>query len=170
MAKVPSLFFAPFVSSIMTIEAGWIDFRGHLNMAYYHVLLDRAMNEAFDLIGLQEDLHATRGATTFAAENHIVYHRDLKFGDPVRATAQLIDFDATRLHVYLELRQASEGWLAASAESLFVHADLQTREAVPFPQAIQDNLMVMRAAHARLPKPSDLTQTPGIAKQKSRLN
>jgi acyl-CoA thioester hydrolase len=29
------LFFAPFVSSVMRIEPQWIDYNGHLNMAYY---------------------------------------------------------------------------------------------------------------------------------------
>ena len=44
-------FFAPFVSSVMRVEPGWIDYNGHLNMAYYNVLFDRAVDEAFDLLG-----------------------------------------------------------------------------------------------------------------------
>ena len=31
------VFFAPFVSSLMRVEPGWIDYNGHLNMAYYNV-------------------------------------------------------------------------------------------------------------------------------------
>ena len=42
------LFFAPFVSSIMTVEPAWIDYNGHLNMAYYNVLFDRAVSVAGD--------------------------------------------------------------------------------------------------------------------------
>ena len=37
------LFFAPFVSSVMTVEKDWIDYNGHLNMAYYNVLFDRCL-------------------------------------------------------------------------------------------------------------------------------
>ena len=48
-------FFAPFVSSTMAIEPGWIDYNGHLNMAYYHVLFDRAVDEAFGVVGLGTD-------------------------------------------------------------------------------------------------------------------
>ncbi len=48
-------FFAPFVSSTMAIEPGWIDYNGHLNMAYYHVLFDRAVDEAFGVVGLGPD-------------------------------------------------------------------------------------------------------------------
>ena len=34
---------APFVSSVMQIEPQWIDYNGHLNMAYYNVLFDRGI-------------------------------------------------------------------------------------------------------------------------------
>ena len=38
-------FAAPFVSSIMKVEPAWIDYNGHLNMAYYNVLFDRGADE-----------------------------------------------------------------------------------------------------------------------------
>jgi dolichol-phosphate mannosyltransferase len=43
---------APFVSSQMRIEPPWIDFNGHLNMAYYVVFFDRAVDELYELLGL----------------------------------------------------------------------------------------------------------------------
>ena len=45
------VFFAPFVSSMMRVESNWIDYNGHLNMAYYNVLFDRAVDEVFELLG-----------------------------------------------------------------------------------------------------------------------
>ena len=36
---------APFLSSVMQIEPQWIDYNGHLNMAYYNVMLDRAIDQ-----------------------------------------------------------------------------------------------------------------------------
>ena len=32
---------APFMSSVMEIIPEWIDYNGHLNMAYYNVLFDQ---------------------------------------------------------------------------------------------------------------------------------
>jgi len=49
------LFFAPFVSSVMRVEPDWINYNGHLNMAYYHVLFDRAFDEVLRLIGADPD-------------------------------------------------------------------------------------------------------------------
>ena len=46
------LFFAPFVSSVMKVEQSWIDYNGHLNMAYYNVLFDRCVDEAYELLGI----------------------------------------------------------------------------------------------------------------------
>ncbi|HTQ82203.1 MAG TPA: thioesterase family protein, partial [Pseudolabrys sp.] len=45
-------FAAPFVSSVMTVEPQWIDYNGHLNVAYYNVLFDRAVDELYELLGL----------------------------------------------------------------------------------------------------------------------
>ena len=45
------VFFAPFLSSVMHVEPAWIDYNGHLNMAYYNVLFDRAVDAAFELLG-----------------------------------------------------------------------------------------------------------------------
>ena len=52
------LFFAPFVSSVMQVEPAWIDYNGHLNMAYYNVLFDRCVDEAYELLGIGLDYFA----------------------------------------------------------------------------------------------------------------
>src|SRR5260370_37208590 len=75
------LFFAPFVSSVMRIEPAWIDYNGHLNMAYYDVLFDRCVDGAYELldIGLNY-LHAHRHSA-FTAEAHLRYLREWNEGD-----------------------------------------------------------------------------------------
>ncbi len=167
IAEAPVLFFAPFVSSTMRVEPGWIDYNGHLNMAYYHVLFDRAVEEAFALVGLGADYVRERRASYFAAECHIRYLRELTAGDPVRATLQLLDFDEKRLHYFMLLRHAAEGWTSASCEGLSLHVDMTTRKVSPFPSDILGNLAIMKAMHARMPWPADagraiaLRQRPG---------
>src|SRR6202521_2436362 len=72
------LFFAPFVSSVMRVEDHWIDYNGHLNMAYYNVLSDRAVDEAYELIGIGPAYAKRRRGSTFSAEVHVRYLRELK--------------------------------------------------------------------------------------------
>jgi len=149
----------------MRVEPTWIDYNGHLNMAYYHVLFDRAVDEAFELVGLGPDYAAERKASYYVAEIHTLYRRELKAGDPVRVTLQLIGFDEKRLHYYLEIRHATEGWAAASSENLSLHVDLTTRKVTPFPDDILANLDIVRAAHARLSRPAAIGRVIGLARK-----
>src|SRR5207245_11640657 len=87
------VFFAPFVSSLMRVEPGWIDYNGHLNMAYYNVLFDRAVAEAFELIGCGLDYVETRKHSCFPPEVHVRYLRELHAGHPVRVTFHLVGHD-----------------------------------------------------------------------------
>src|SRR5262249_49075866 len=100
------LFFAPFVSSVMRVEPGWIDYNGHLNMAYYNVLFDRAVDEAFELLGCGLDYVKSRRHSCFTAEVHVRYLRELNAEDPVRVTFQLLDYDTKRMHYFEQLFHA----------------------------------------------------------------
>jgi acyl-CoA thioester hydrolase len=42
---------SPFRSSIMTVKPEWIDYNGHLNMAYYNVLFDHGADEVYEDLG-----------------------------------------------------------------------------------------------------------------------
>src|SRR5262249_931689 len=109
------VFFAPFVSSVMRVEPGWVDYNGHLNMAYYNVLFDRAGDEAFELLGCGLDYVRTCRHSCFTAEVHVRYLRELHAGDPVRVTFQLLDYDAKRMHYFEQLFHAAEGWVSATS-------------------------------------------------------
>jgi acyl-CoA thioester hydrolase len=165
--RAPALFFAPFVSSSMRVEPQWIDYNGHLNMAYYHVLFDRAVDEVFSLVGLTRDYAETRHASTFTAECHVLYKRELTEGDLVRITAQIIAFDDKRLHYYLEMRHATEGWLAATSENLSLHVDMIHRKVMPFPPDILANLALMKAAHGRMPLPAAVGRIIGMPERRA---
>jgi acyl-CoA thioester hydrolase len=147
-------FFAPFVSSVMTVEPGWIDYNGHLNMAYYNVLFDRAVDEAYELIGCGVQYLEQTRHSTFTAEVHVRYLHELHAGDPVRVTFQLLDFDAKRMHYFEQLFHAEEGWLSATSENLTLHIDMTAKKSAPFPAFIMERLARMKAAHASLPAPA----------------
>jgi len=146
-------FAAPFVSSVMRVEPGWIDFNGHLNMAYYNVLFDRAVDEVYEPLGLGFDYVKTRGFSTFTAEVHLRYLRELHADDPVRVTFHLLDFDAKRLHYFEELHHAEQGFLSATSENMALHVDMTAKKTAAFPQDVAARLARMKTAHAVLPIP-----------------
>ena len=147
------LFFAPFVSSIMPVEDHWIDYNGHLNMAYYNVLFVRAVDQVYALIGVGADYMRARGQTLFTAEAHTRYLRELHKGDGVRVTFQLLDFDEKRLHYFEEMHHAAEGFLSATCEVMALHVDVASKKTAPFPPDVVHRLRLMQLSHARLPRP-----------------
>jgi acyl-CoA thioester hydrolase len=144
---------APLVSSIMRVEPAWIDYNGHLNMAYYNVLFDRAVDEAYELIGCGLAYLKKRRHSCFTAEVHVRYLRELNAGDPARVTFQLLDYDAKRLHYFEQLFHADEGWLSATSENMALHVDMEAKKTAAFPDDIAARLAQMKAAHATLPVP-----------------
>ena len=100
----------PFVASRMTVQPDWIDYNGHLNMAYYNVLFDRGLEEVFSLVGLGWDYLKNRGNSTFTAEVHIRYLRELhrQLRRPL-----LVVMDRLNVHraAVRQLRKAGARWL-----------------------------------------------------------
>jgi acyl-CoA thioester hydrolase len=144
---------APFVSSVMRVEPGWIDFNGHLNMPYYNVLFDRAVDDVYEPLGLGFRYVETMRHSTFTAEVHLRYLRELHAGDPVYVTFQLLDFDAKRLHYFEQLFHAQEGWLSATSENMALHVDMAAKKTAAFPGDVAARLAEMKAAHSVLPIP-----------------
>src|SRR6202140_338248 len=147
------VFAAPFVPTVMGIEPQWIDYNGHLNIAYYNVLFDRAVDEAYELIGIGVDYVGERKHSFFTAEVHLRYLREVHAGDPVRVTFQLLNFDRKRLHTFEQLFHAEAGWVAATSENMSLHVDMAARKSAAFPAEVTRRLAEMKASHARLPRP-----------------
>jgi len=143
----------PFVSTPYTVEPDWADFNGHLNMAYYLVLFDRGQDDAFVLLGLGPDYVTARGLSTFTAECHIRYVREVAIGTPVTISFQILEADAKRIRYVQEMRHAEDGWLAATAEALSLHVDLGPRKVAPMPADVLANVEAMRDAHSALALP-----------------
>jgi acyl-CoA thioester hydrolase len=157
-------FAAPFVSRAMEIEKDWIDYNGHLNMAYYNVLFDRCSDDAFEAMGLGPDYARQRRLTIYTAEVHVCYVRELHLGDKVTVSFQLLDRDDKRLRAYQEIRH-SEGWLSATSESLSLHVDMSGPKVAPFPADIVEKVEAMRTAHDGLPMPERAGRSIGIRRK-----
>lgn len=143
---------APFLSSVMTVAPEWIDYNGHMNMAYYNVLFDRCADEAYELLGFGPNYAKTRGHTTYTAEFHICYVRELHEGDRVRVSLHLVDHNDRSFHTYQEIHH-EDGWLAATGEALGLHIDMSGPRVAPFPDDIAARVQAMARAHAALPRP-----------------
>ena len=144
---------APFLSSVMQIEPQWIDYNGHLNMAYYNVMMDRAIDEMWLQLGMGPGYVRERQGSSFTAECHVRYLREIHLGNPVQVSVYLLAANEKRIHTFEELRHATEDWISATSENMTVHIDMNARKVAPFPSDIQARIRSVVEKHATVPKP-----------------
>lgn len=159
----------PFAAARTVVRPEWIDHNGHMNVGYYHVAFDQAADDFFLWFGLTPEIRQAHGSSTFALESHLHFHREVRLGDPLRFESRLIDVDAKRIHFYSEMYHATEGFLAATYESLSIHMDMRTRKTAPMPEPLAKRLAEVLAEHRQLPRPWQLghvisTKAPSTAK------
>ena len=151
----------PHRSRMMQVEPQWIDYNGHLNMAYYNVLFDRGADDLFLEFGISEDTRHSTGFSTFSAEFHVCYLRELHEGDRVFVTSQLLDMDEKRFHFFQELYH-EDGWLSATGEGLGLSIDMSGPRVAPLPEPQYTAMRTLFERHKSLPRPDRAGRRIGI--------
>ena len=131
----------------------WIDYNGHMNVAFYVLAFDQATDAFLDHIGLDHRYKNEANCTTFVVDMNVCYLGEVLEGDPLRFTTQLINADEKRLHYFHRMYHAEKGFLAATNELMTVHISLETRRVAPMRADIGERIEALRARHALLPFP-----------------
>ena len=156
---------APLVSPTQTVIEDWIDYNGHLNMAFYNVIFDRAVDHFYDLLGVGAQYAGSGAGSCFTMEIHVHYLNEVSLDDELELHLQLLDYDSKRLHYFQQMYHKDQGYLAATSEQLALHVDLNTRRSGAFPQHVLDMLDAMAATHLRLEAPSQVGHRIGIKRK-----
>ena len=142
----------------------WIDYNGHMNVAYYVLAFDWGVDALWADFGITEQHVEQNQSSTFAVETHVLYKRELKLDDPYVITSQILAFDEKRIHQFQRMYHAEDGFLAATAEWLSLHIDLNARRVAPWPDSILEGIRGVAKAQPKLPAPEDRGSTIAIRK------
>jgi len=145
-----------------TVLPEWIDYNGHMNVAYYVLAFDRGTDELLDYLGIDSAYRARTGYTTYALEAHITYERELKAGEAYRVTAQMLDCDAKRLHYFEQLYREADDSLCATTELMLMHMDTASVRGTPMTDEVRAKVEAVKKAHAALPRPPQVGRVIGI--------
>ncbi|MEP2532785.1 thioesterase family protein [Shimia sp.] len=151
----------PFLSTPLPVEPDWIDYNGHLNMAYYNVLFDRGVDQVWEQLGFGPDYRVRSGCTTFSAEFHVCYLREIHLGDAVTVSFHLLDHTDKAVHFYQELIHP-EGWVSATGEGVALHVDQSGPRVAAMPEDILRNVRALYAAHQDLARPERVGRVMGL--------
>jgi acyl-CoA thioester hydrolase len=145
-----------------SVRPEWIDYNGHMNVAYYVLAFDHATDRLLDHVGLGAAYVAAENCSVFVLEMHVTYEREVTAGDPLTFTTRILEVDAKRVHLQHAMYHESQGWLAATNELVLMHVDLAVRRSAPMPGAARAMLEEIRGRHAELPPPPQVGRIIGL--------
>ena len=147
------------------VIADWVDYNGHMNVAYYVLAFDHATDAFLESIGMDTARRESTGSSVFVAEAHVTYEDEVMENDIVEVSSQVIAIDEKRIHLFHRMYRRSDGALAATNELMILQVNLTTRRVGPFPDSVMLQLQDISAQHAELPRPTQLGRVMGIPKK-----
>jgi len=145
----------------------WIDYNGHMNVAFYVMVFDQSLDKLLDLVGLTRAYREATGCSVFVLETHVTYLQEVKEGDPLVMSVRVSDYDQKRIHLFLEMHHEKEGFLAATSEQMILHIDSAAPKAHPMPESILSELEKLHVSQKKAPASSQLGARIGIRRKQA---
>jgi len=137
------------------VSAKWVNAAGHMRAAQYVVLFEEAIGRFLADIGCSDADIARLGAAPVLAEMHVTYGRELKAGDNVAVTLQLLGLDARAVHMLLRMTERAGAAAAATVELMILNLGLASRKLEPWSASQLATLAAIAENHADLPRPPE---------------
>jgi acyl-CoA thioester hydrolase len=149
----------------MTVLPEYIDGNGHMNVGYYTLLFDKALDKPWELLGIYSELQLKTGISSFTLESHLTYQRELKLGDALQFNLQVLDYDAKRIHYFLTMQHATKRYLAATCEQISICMDMNARRSAPWSKTALSNITALYEQHKDRPRPVEVGRAIGIRRK-----
>ncbi|MEL7537367.1 MAG: thioesterase family protein [Pseudomonadota bacterium] len=144
------------------VLAEWIDANGHMNVAWYGLVFDQAVDALWERIGHDPDYRQQHRSTTFAAESHSRYLKEIGDGETFVVQTRIVDMDERRVHQFQQLYADSDSRLVATCEWMHLHVSLATRRVSAWPADIYDQLAMLAREQRDWPAPDGLAASIGM--------
>ena len=142
------------------VQDEWLDFNGHMNVGFYGVAADKISDHYFDYLEIGEAYRARTNNSFFTVESHFTYQAELLKDEAYTAHCGLLDFDAKRLHFYTAMYKL-DGTLAATAEWMHLHMDMNERVVAAMPEDSLAFLTTVQAFEGKTPVHADIRRVIG---------
>lgn len=157
---------APVTLGPWKVQPDWIDYNGHMNVAYYTMALDTAMDALLeDHLGIGESFVKVAGLGPYVLQLNAHYLAEMHKGETFHCKFQLLDHDSKRIHVCQRIIADNDGREAAFFEALVMNVDLTARRSAPYPDQVRARLQKMQESHDALPRPERIGATIGIRRR-----
>ncbi len=135
------------------VRAEWVDYNGHMNVAYYMLVFDHASDLFLEHIGLDQKFRDASKCSVFVVEAHITYEKEVMEGAPLSVRTQVLDFDAKRIHLFHRMVRDGNDETVATNELMFLYVSMKSRRTALIPEEIGMRLGALYADQKTHPRP-----------------
>ena len=123
-----------------SIKQDWVDYNDHMNMAYYVLIFDQALEVALEKFNMGESAAKDLNRSTMVVETNTKYLSEVKQGEEIDINMTYFDHDKKRLHIKMEMIEKSKKKISATIEWISLYIDLSRRKVTEFEE---DKLKLM---------------------------
>ena len=146
----------PFSAYRCQVQPQWIDYNGHMNVAYYVLAFDQATDAFLENIHLGPSYVRDTNHSAFVVDMNVTYRREVGENTPLHFATQMLEFSNKKLRIFHQMFHESEGFLVATNELLLVHVDLESRRSCEFPDLVLARLDEISQQHSSLEQPEQV--------------
>ncbi len=114
------------------VKQEWVDYNSHMNMAYYVLVFDQALEVALEKFNMGESAAKNLNRTTMVVETNTKYLNEVRLGEEVDIQMTYFDHDTKRLHVKMEMSKKGKKEISSSMEWISLYIDLNKRKVIEF--------------------------------------
>ena len=114
------------------VKKEWVDYNNHMNMAYYVLVFDQALEVALEKFKMGESAAKDLNRSTMVVETNTKYLSEVKQGEKIDIHMTYFDHDKKRLHIKMEMIEKSKKKISATIEWISLYIDLDKRKVTEF--------------------------------------
>ena len=135
--KVEKTLSSPFRTKNQIVLGDWIDYNGHMNVAYYTLAFDKALDFFFeDVLNIGPSFVEKNKEGPFALKASYNYFSELLESESFFVDISILDYDTKRVHVFGEMRKDKSLELSAVFETVLMNMDLSARKVKQYPDRV----------------------------------
>ena len=138
---------SPYKTRNQKVLSEWIDYNGHMNVAYYTLAFDKALDFFFeDVLGIGPSFVEKNKEGPFALKASYNYFSELLEKEIFFVDISILDFDSKRVHLFGEMRKDKSLELSAVFETVLMNMDLSARTVKQYPDRVLELLSIFKSS------------------------
>ena len=155
----------PIILSEKTVLRDWIDYNGHMNVAFYTLAFDNSLDEFLEnTLGIGETHASHNQQGPFVLQAHYHYLNEMSLGEKFNVRLLVVDCDEKRMHLCLDIFSVKQKKIIAVSETVLINVNLAIRKTEKYPTWALKRLGDLKNTHAHSNFPSVLGKPIGLKK------